>query len=97
NITGNRQVWTRVTFPAVTTDRIRVVITRTPDTWSRIVEVEAWSATPSPPSPPAINVAARANGGVAWASSTASAGYPASAVNDGDRKGGNVGAGGYWN
>ena len=43
------------------------------------------------------NVAARANGGVAWASSTASAGYPASAVNDGDRKGGNVGAGGYWN
>src|SRR5205823_3542425 len=97
NITGNRQVWTRVTFPAVTTDRIQVVITRTPDTWSRIVEVEAWTSTPSTLPPSATNFAAQANGGMASASSTANAGYPASAVNDGDRTGANVGAGGYWN
>jgi hypothetical protein len=89
SITGNRQVWTRLTFPPFTTDRIRVLITRTADAWSRIVEVEAWS--------PATNVAAQANGGVASASSAYSPGYPASAVNDGDREGINAGAGGYWN
>src|SRR5207247_8151551 len=44
-----------------------------------------------------VNVAAQANGGVASASSSAGAGYPASAVNNGDRKGVNAGAGGYWN
>ena len=43
NITGNRQVWTRLSFPALTTDHIRVVITRTADGWSRVVELEAWS------------------------------------------------------
>jgi len=44
-----------------------------------------------------VNVAAHSNGGVATASSTYSANYPASAVNDGDRRGLNPGAGGYWN
>jgi hypothetical protein len=97
SITGNRQVWSRLTFPPLTTDRIRVVITRTADSWSRIVEVEAWSATPSPPPPAVMNVAAQANGGVTTASTVYSAGYPASAVNNGDRKGINAGAGGYWN
>jgi hypothetical protein len=96
SITGNRQVWTRLSFPALTTDLIAVVVTRTADGWSRIVEVEAWSATPPAPLPPMTNVAARANGGVASASSAYSAGYPASALNDGDRKGVNAGAGGYW-
>jgi hypothetical protein len=42
------------------------------------------------------NVAARVNGGVASASSTYSTGYPASAVNNGDRKGVNWGSGGGW-
>src|SRR5262249_26271267 len=40
-----------------------------------------------------VNVAAQTNGGMATASSTYSATYPASAVNDGDRKG----ATGFWN
>jgi hypothetical protein len=96
NITGNRQVWTRLTFPAITTDRIRVVVTGTADAWSRIVEVEAWSSTPPPPSATAMNVAAQASGGVASASSAYSTGYPASGVNNGDRKGINGGSGGYW-
>jgi len=42
------------------------------------------------------NVALAANGGVASASSTYGSGYPASAVNDGDIKGLNVGSGGNW-
>lgn len=43
-----------------------------------------------------INVALSSNGGVASASSSI-AGYPASAVNNGDRKGINWGNGGGWN
>jgi hypothetical protein len=42
-----------------------------------------------------INVALAANGGVASASSS-SLGFPASAVNNGDRAGHNIGNGGVW-
>ena len=51
----------------------------------------------SEPSGTRTNVALEANGGVASASSSYSAGYPASAVNNGDRKGLNWGGGGGWN
>jgi hypothetical protein len=44
-----------------------------------------------------LNVARATNGGVATASSTFSASYPASAVIDGDRQGRNWGNGGGWN
>ena len=94
-ITGNTAVWRRVSFPTLTTDRIRVVVTRTPDAWSRIVEIEAWSGVVPPPT--TVNVAAKQNGGVAVASSTHSAGFPVSAVIDGDRRGIDPGNGGYWN
>jgi len=105
SIAGNRQVWTRITFPAVTTNQIRVVVNGTRDGYSRIVEIEAWSATsgapppaPTPtPTPGTVNVAAHTNGGVATASSTYSAAFPVTAVNDGDRRGINWGAGGGWN
>jgi hypothetical protein len=97
-ITGNSHVWTRLSFPALTTDRIRVVVNRAADLWSRIVEIEAWSSVPvTLPPPGTSNVALQINGGVASASSAYSAGYPASAVNNGDRNGVNPGAGGYWN
>ena len=43
-VTGNNKVWRRITFPAVTTSKIRVVTTRSPDGYSRITEVEAWGA-----------------------------------------------------
>ncbi len=49
------------------------------------------------PIPGRLNVALASNGGVAAASSTYSANYPASAVTNGDRKGLNWGAGGGWN
>ena len=41
-ITGNRQVWRRLSFPALTTDHIVINVLRTGDGWSRIVELEAW-------------------------------------------------------
>lgn len=49
------------------------------------------------PDPLRMNVALAANGGVASASSTLGAGYPASAAINGDRRGINWGAGGGWN
>jgi hypothetical protein len=42
------------------------------------------------------NVALQANGGVATASSSFSSAYPATAVNNGDRAGTGLGAGGVW-
>ena len=41
-ITGNQHVWRTVTFPAVTTARIRVLITGASDSYSRLAEVEAY-------------------------------------------------------
>src|SRR4051812_46005345 len=43
------------------------------------------------------NIALSSSGGVAIASSTVNPNFPASAVNNGDRKGLNWGAGGGWN
>jgi hypothetical protein len=44
-VTGNNLVKRSVTFPTVTTDRIRINVTATADNrWSRIVEVEALAA-----------------------------------------------------
>ena len=41
-ITGNHQVLRRLTFPPLTTDRIRVVVLGALAGYSRIVELEAW-------------------------------------------------------
>ncbi|HEU5130751.1 MAG TPA: Calx-beta domain-containing protein, partial [Pyrinomonadaceae bacterium] len=57
-------------------------------------EIEAFGRTAG------VNLAASANGGVAFASSQFNANYPVSAVNDGDRTGFNWGRGGFgsgWN
>ncbi len=43
-VTGNNKVWRTITFPALTTDRIRVWITNALYNNSRITEIEAWSA-----------------------------------------------------
>ncbi len=53
--------------------------------------------TPTPTPSPGVNVALAANGGAAVASSTYSAGYPVSSVNNGERSGVGWGAGGGWN
>jgi hypothetical protein len=41
-VTGNNRVKRTVTFPAFTTDRVRVQVTKALNSWSRITEVEAW-------------------------------------------------------
>jgi len=47
SVSGNNKVWKKITFAPLTTTKIRVYITATSDGWSRIVEVEAWTATAS--------------------------------------------------
>ena len=41
-ITGNSLIWRRVTFPPITTSRIRIVVNNALATWSRITEVEVY-------------------------------------------------------
>jgi Bacterial Ig-like domain (group 3)/F5/8 type C domain len=47
-VTGNTLVKRTVTFPAVTTDRIRILVTNALSNHSRITEVEAWASTATP-------------------------------------------------
>ena len=85
-VTGNTYIWRRVTFPALTTTKIKITINATGDNYSQIPEIEVYGYSKT-------NIALAANGGVASASST----YPAHAianVNNGDRKGPNHG--GIW-
>lgn len=42
-ISGNNQVWRKITFAPITTPRIRIYVTGSADEWSRIVEVEAYT------------------------------------------------------
>jgi hypothetical protein len=44
NVTGNNLVWKQLTFAPVSTDRIRVLVNAALAGYSRIVEVEAWTA-----------------------------------------------------
>ena len=41
-VTNNSQVWRSITFPALTTPRIRVLVQWGMDGWSRLTEVEAY-------------------------------------------------------
>jgi PKD repeat protein len=43
-VTGNNKVWRQFTFPAISTDRIRVLVTGALYNYSRITEIEAWTA-----------------------------------------------------
>ena len=95
-ITGNQHVWRTVTFPAVSTARIRIVTTGASDSYSRLVEVEAYEATAAPVVPSGGNVAAASAGATASASTTYPGYGPAGAIN-GDRRGANWGAGAGWN
>ena len=42
SVTGNNLVWRKITFPAVTTDRIRVLVNASFGGYSRITEIEAY-------------------------------------------------------
>jgi RHS repeat-associated protein len=44
SVTGNNKVWKKFTFPALTTNKIRLVVQAAADNgYSRVAEVEAWS------------------------------------------------------
>jgi hypothetical protein len=43
SLTNNDRVLRKFTFPAVTTSKIRVLVHATIDSYSRIMEVEAWT------------------------------------------------------
>ena len=92
--TGNNRVWRRFAFTPVLTSRIRVLVLRGQDGWSRVTELEAYAAVGAPT---AVNHAHRAQGGVALASSEYSAGFAAAGVIDGERNGASWGNGGGWN
>ncbi len=51
-VTGNNLVKRTVTFPAYTTDRIRVNVTGALTNYSRVAEVEAWGVAASPDTTP---------------------------------------------
>ena len=93
-VTGNNLVKRTVNFSAFTTDRIRINVTNALNSYSRIVEIEAFGM---PAATQQNNVASATLGGVASASSTYSANYPVVAVNNDDRTGVAWGAGGGWN
>jgi serine protease len=44
SISGNNKVWQRITFPALTTSSVRVVVNAALGGYSRITEIEAWGA-----------------------------------------------------
>lgn len=42
SVTGNNKVWRKFTFSNITTSKIRVHINTVPDSWSRVVEIQAY-------------------------------------------------------
>ncbi|HZI86981.1 MAG TPA: hypothetical protein VFD48_09110, partial [Pyrinomonadaceae bacterium] len=45
SVTGNNKVWRKFTFSPITTSKIRVHINSVPDSWSRVVEVQAFGTS----------------------------------------------------
>ena len=45
NVTGNNKVWRKFTFSPITTSKIRVTINAVPDSWSRVVEIQAFGVS----------------------------------------------------
>jgi len=64
-VTGNRNVWRQFKFPSVTTDRIRILVNGSLNTYSRIVEVEAWTAVSTGNLPPSVSLTSPTNGATA--------------------------------
>ena len=94
SVSGNNKVWKKLSFAPLTTPKIRVLSSASPDNYSRLTEVEAWTG-PSPA--PRYNLALASMGAVATASNSCNAGYGPSGANNGDRKSLNWTNGGGWN
>jgi hypothetical protein len=95
SVSGNNLVKRTVAFSPFTTDRVRINVTGSKDgNWSRIAEVEAWTATGTNGQ---MDVALAANGSTATASSTHTGGYAPAGAIDGVRSGAGWGVSGGWN
>jgi subtilisin family serine protease len=62
SVTANNRVWRRLTFPAVTTERIRVLVKNALAGYSRIVEIEAYGTVAAATRPPTVNITAPTSG-----------------------------------
>ena len=60
-ISNNSLVWRKVSFLAITTDRIRVLVSSGLSSYSRIAEVEAYSANATSNIAPTVSLSAPAN------------------------------------
>ena len=45
SVSGNNKVWRKFTFTPITTRKIRVWINQVPDSWSRVVEIQAFGTS----------------------------------------------------
>jgi RHS repeat-associated protein len=45
SVTGNNKIWRKFTFSPITTSKIRVFINQVPDSWSRVVEIQAFGTS----------------------------------------------------
>jgi RHS repeat-associated protein len=45
SVSGNNKVWRKFTFAPITTSKIRVWINAVPDSWSRVVEIQAFGTS----------------------------------------------------
>jgi peptidyl-Asp metalloendopeptidase len=70
-ITNNNFVWTRIAFAPISTSRIRVVVNNAQASYSRIVELEAWSDENGYANAPLPNSADKVNNGNLSAVATA--------------------------
>ena len=60
-ISGNNSVWRQVTFAPLSTTKIRILVNAALNTWSRITEVEAWTARAPVNQPPSATLTAPAD------------------------------------
>jgi F5/8 type C domain-containing protein len=93
SVSGNNKVWRKFIFAPITTSKIRLWITSVPDSWSRLVELQAWA-------PQRSNFALASAGGVASASSTLASPpwvFAPAGANNGNRSGAGWGSGEGWN
>jgi pimeloyl-ACP methyl ester carboxylesterase len=51
NVVNNNKVITKLVFPGITTTKIRVVVNNAQSSYSRIVELQAWGYSSTPPTP----------------------------------------------
>jgi RHS repeat-associated protein len=96
SVSGNNKVWRKFTFPPITTTKIRVLTNASVDGYSRLTEVEAWTA----PQTPRGNVALSSSGATASASSSYSCcgfNFTPGGANNGNRSGSGWGSGEGWN